>query len=187
MNLLPMRYGNYRWPHNPKIYEIDYKRRIISKAVPFGLYTLEDMGRDQSIMRGEGEFAGPGAYSEFKRLATMFYKEEPQILVHPLWQPSLAWFVKLRLQQEPTENYVKYEFEFWECFDGYKKNAELIAKPEASAPEADTERKSYTVKYGDTLWGLAVNNGMTLQELLSLNPQIKNPNVYYPGDVVYLS
>ena len=34
---------------------------------------------------------------------------------------------------------------------------------------------------GETLWGIARAWGMTLGELLVLNPQIKNPNVIQPG------
>ena len=45
MTLSPMRYGDYVWPHNPKTYEIDYKRRIVCHKVPFGLYALTDMGK----------------------------------------------------------------------------------------------------------------------------------------------
>ena len=41
---------------------------------------------------------------------------------------------------------------------------------------ADRQRVS-----GETLWGIARAWGMTLGELLVLNPQIKNPNVIQPG------
>ena len=39
----------------------------------------------------------------------------------------------------------------------------------------------HTVVSGETLWGIARAWGMTLGELLVLNPQIKNPNVIQPG------
>lgn len=48
-------------------------------------------------------------------------------------------------------------------------------------------RKTYTVKKGDTMWGIAKKNGMTLTKLVSLNSQIKDPNKIYVGDTVYLS
>lgn len=187
MILSAMRFGDYVWPHNPRVYEIEYNRRIVSHKVPRGLYTLADMGRDHRILRGVGEFAGVGAYEEFKKLACMFYLSEPQTLIHPVWQAASAWFVKLKLRQEPREDYVSYEFEFWECFDGYELGAVKIEKPEPVLPVAPLERNSYTLKWGDTLWGLAIANGLTLNELLALNPQIKNPNYYYVGDVIYLS
>lgn len=187
MILSPMRYGSYVWPHNPRVYEIEYNRRIVCHKIPGGLYALSDMGRDQRILRGEGEFAGEGAYEEFKKLACMFYLDEPQTLVHPIWQSAPAWFVGLKLRQEPREDYVSYEFEFWECFDGYELSAKKIEKPLDEKVTAPAQRISHELKWGDTLWGLAVDNGMTLNRLLELNPQIKNPNIYCVGDIVYLS
>ncbi|MEF9970895.1 MAG: LysM peptidoglycan-binding domain-containing protein [Oscillospiraceae bacterium] len=188
MVLSPMRYGDYTWPHNPKLYEIVYSRRIVCNKVPFGLYTLQDMGRDQRILRGEGEFAGAGAYDEFKKLACMFYESEPKVLVHPIWQSAPAWFVSLKLKQEPREDYVRYEFEFWECSEGYKLRATPVALPvPAENIVKPVSKKSYTLRRGDTLWGLANKNGMSLEALLKLNPQIRNPNIYFVGDVIFLS
>lgn len=189
MVLSPMKFGDYIWPHNPRIYEIEYNRRIVCHKVPFGLFALSDMGRDQRIMRGEGEFVGEGAYDEFKKLASMFYSNKPNILVHPIWQSSPAWLVSLKLLQEPKKDYVSYEFEFWECFEGYELSAKAVLSEVSSTAEevAAVERRTYTIKNGDTLWGLANANGLSLSELLALNPQIRNPNIYYCGDVIYLS
>ena len=48
--------------------------------------------------------------------------------------------------------------------------------------EGKCQRAVYhTVVSGETLWGIARAWGMTLGELLVLNPQIKNPNVIQPG------
>lgn len=192
MILSPMRYGSYTWPHNPKTYEIDYKRRIVCHKVPFGRYALSDMGRDQRVLRGEGEFVGDDAYSEFKKLATMFYGTAPQMLVHPVWQSAPAWFVELKLLQEPRKDYVRYSFEFWECFEGYELSMRDVTQQTTqntgSAQQTQSgARKTYALKWGDTLWGLARTNGLTLAQLLALNPQIRNPNIYRVGDVIYLS
>lgn len=43
---------------------------------------------------------------------------------------------------------------------------------------------TYTVKAGDTLGKIAQRNGMTLDQLLRSNPQIKNPDKIKVGDVV---
>lgn len=187
--LSPMRFGDFVWPHNPKIYEIEYNRRIVSHKVPFGLYALSDMGRDQRILRGEGEFVGVNAYAEFKKLAAMFYSDKPKMLVHPIWQSAPAWLVSLKLKQEPRRDYVSYEFEFWECFEGYEltTKAVLSSAPSVVTEKTSAERRTYTIKSGDTLWGLAKANGLSLSGLMALNPQIRNPNIYYCGDVIYLS
>ena len=42
----------------------------------------------------------------------------------------------------------------------------------------------YLVKKGDTLWGIAKRCGVSLTALIAANPQIKNPNLIYPGDRV---
>lgn len=46
--------------------------------------------------------------------------------------------------------------------------------------------KGYTVKRGDTLWGIANTYGVTLTALLNVNPQIKNPNRIAVGERVTL-
>lgn len=65
-------------------------------------------------MEGEGEFVGPDAYSQFGQLANMFYNGGPGLLIHPLWQAANAYFVSLRLEQEPRPDFVRYSFTFWE-------------------------------------------------------------------------
>lgn len=67
-----MRYKNYVWPHNPRVYSISYKRKVGAREVPFGHYALQDLGPSYRIMRGEGEFVGEGAYDEFKNWPASF-------------------------------------------------------------------------------------------------------------------
>ncbi|MEG1633337.1 MAG: LysM peptidoglycan-binding domain-containing protein [Oscillospiraceae bacterium] len=185
MTLSPMRYKNYVWPHNPRVYEISFRREVVAHKVPFGMYALQSLGRENRVLRGEGEFCGPGAYAEFKRLATVFCEDSPGILTHPVWQSGRAYFVSLSLRQEPTENFVAYSFEFWECFDGSADGLTRIDR----APAAATRRGAdaavwHIVAAGDTLWDLAAKNGMTLKALIALNPQVKNPNLIRAGDKI---
>ena len=50
----------------------------------------------------------------------------------------------------------------------------------------DASGGTYTVKLGDTLWGIAKQFGVSLTALIAANPQIKNPNLIYPGNEVRL-
>ena len=118
MNLTAMRYKDYVWPHNPRTYRIQYRRKVAVHKIPFGRYAMQDMGLGQRIMTGEGEFFGKDAYTEFKKLATVFYQEGAGLLFHPVWQSSIAYFVELSLAQEPREDYVRYTFAFWEDYRG---------------------------------------------------------------------
>ncbi len=43
---------------------------------------------------------------------------------------------------------------------------------------------SYTVVKGDSLWKIAVKHQIGLDEIIKANPQIKNPNLIYPGQII---
>ena len=42
-------------------------------------------------------------------------------------------------------------------------------------------QSTYTVRSGDTMWKIAVRNQIGISEIISANPQIKNPAMIYPG------
>lgn len=56
----------------------------------------------------------------------------------------------------------------------------LLAGASASANSV------YTVKQGDTLSAIALNNGTTIQDILNLNQSITNPNVISVGEQITL-
>lgn len=194
MRLMPMRFKDYTWPHNPEVYTVEYRRRVVAQPVPFGRCVMQDLGGGYRILRGEGAFAGEGAYEEFKQLAAVFRSSGPGILVHPVWSAERAYFVELNVTEEPLPDYVHYSFAFWEDWNGYDggltENDDGGTAPwngiwddglESGRPQVST---GYAVQQGDTLWGIAKRCGVELAELLAANPQIKNPNLIHPGDEV---
>jgi LysM repeat protein len=44
----------------------------------------------------------------------------------------------------------------------------------------------YTVQPGDSLSAIAAAHGLTLDQIISYNPQIPNPDMIHPGDIVNL-
>lgn len=185
MTLSPMRYKNYTWPHNPRVYSIDYERKMAVHKTPFGLFHLQDLGRTNRIMEGEGEFTGEDAYAQFGKLANVFHDSGPGLLVHPLWQAANAYFVSLRLEQEPRPDYVRYSFSFWEDDSWYTGLATRAAGQESRNSSASSAAAGYhRVVKGDTLWAIAKTYGLSLSELIALNPQIKNPNLIRVGQEV---
>lgn len=45
----------------------------------------------------------------------------------------------------------------------------------------------YVVKSGDNLSAIAASHGLSLARVIQLNPQISNPNLIFPGQVVHVS
>ena len=186
MILTPMRYKGYTWPHNPRVYSIDYRRTMAVNQAPFSGYQLQDLGLAHRVMEGEGEFTGAGAYAEFQRLACVFYEKGPGLLIHPLWQAANTYFVALRLEQAPRPDYVRYSFAFWEESGTYSGLAVQETGQESgeSAAQSSSGAAYHTVTAGETLWELARRYGRTVPELVALNPQIKNPNLIRVGQEV---
>ncbi len=188
MELTSMRYKGYTWPHNPRVYSIDFQRPVAVHKTPFGRYQLQDLGMGHRVMEGEGEFVGPGAYVEFQRLASVFYEDGPGLLVHPLWQVANAYFVALRVEQAPRPNYVRYSFAFWEDYGLYNglavRTGGGVTAGMGGTSQAGSQGACHRVVQGDTLWALAGRYGVTLAELIALNPQIKNPNLIQVGEEV---
>lgn len=196
MRLSSMRFKNYTWPHNPETFVMEYQRQVALHKVPMGGSVLQDLGMTCRIFRGEGVFAGEKAYENFRELAAVFQEAGPGMLAHPVWQTERAYFVSLSVTEEPRPDYVRYSFVFWEEDGGYDGGltesddggalTAAGAADTAVAAGASGAVETYTVRRGDTLWGIARQQGVTLSALIAANPQIKNPNLIYPGEEVIL-
>jgi len=54
----------------------------------------------------------------------------------------------------------------------------------AAAMTVPTFAASHTVQRGDTMWKLAVKYQVGTSEIIDANPQVGNPDLIYPGDVL---
>ena len=85
-----------------------------------------------------------------------------------------------------------YSFEFWEVVEAGD-TGELERRP-AQTPGTGAKPEDggqgavwHTVVRGDTLWALARRYGVALERIIALNPDIRNPNLIYPGQRVRIS
>ena len=159
MLLAPMRFKDYTWPHNPEAYTVEYRRRVAALPVPGGGCVMQELGGAYRVMRGEGVFAGEGAYEEFLRLAEVFRKEGPGLLIHPVWPAEQAYFVELQAAEEPLPDYVRYTFTFWEDWTGYR--ADLTENDDGGTAPWTGNAASNAVSAGETETGPGVLGGGT--------------------------
>jgi len=167
---------------------VEYRRRIAIHQAPFGGCVMQELGNSYRVLKGEGVFAGEDAYTRFRELAEVFQEEGPGLLVHPVWQTERAYFASLEAAEEPRPDFVRYRFEFWEDWGGYDSGLKTVTAENggdgAQAGGTAQNKKIHTVRKGDTLWGIAKQYGVELTALIRANPQIKNPNLIYPGEAV---
>ena len=91
-----------------------------------------------------------------------------------------------------SSNYIKLEFLSRSTNEGFARSA-VAAFASQLDPTLDelgdiktavSEAVYHRVVKGDTLWALAGQYGLSLAELIALNPQIKNPNLIRVGEEV---
>lgn len=88
--------------------------------------------------------------------------------------------IKLQEYKAPGKRYVAIQ-----TIAATVKQEDTAAATETNP--AVTENKTHTVQSGDTLWGIAkkyYGNGSQYTKIASANPDIKNPNLIYPGQVL---
>ena len=65
-----------------------------------------------------------------------------------------------------------------------KRTAFLAALALSAALTAGASAADHTVAPGDTMWKLAVRYQVGTGEIIAANPQVQNPNLIYPGQVL---
>lgn len=169
--MLRMRFGSFVWPNNPRTYTISCKRQTAVHKVPMGGFVVQDLGRTATVMKGEGEFFGANAYSTFWS-CWRFFRRAGAGRWYTRLQTAGAYFTELELTQGPRDDYVAYRFTFCEAPG---------AAEEAAGDEETNGRRFYELREGQTLWTVSNAYGLSMTELLRLNPQIAKPNEVQSG------
>ncbi len=71
-----------------------------------------------------------------------------------------------------------------ELLNELKQMGQAMSAPPGNVDNRAPGPQNYTVKRGDTLSAIAARSGVPLSDLIAANPQIKNPDLIYPGDNV---
>lgn len=63
---------------------------------------------------------------------------------------------------------------------------QIITVPTGVPPVPPPGATRYVVQPGDTLSAIARRFGVTLQVLIAANPQITNPDLIFPGQIIFI-
>lgn len=166
-----MRFDSFEWQNNPLTVQVELRRRTSQQNMPMYGSVLTDIGCDLRVVKGTGELAGSDCVKQYAELCKVFEKGGKGLLTLPFADPFYAYFTDLALKGEATPDLITYTFEF----------------SEAEHTQASDKKSRYCVtSEGDTLFDIAYREGLSVDELVSLNPQIKRPDVLEVGEKVRL-
>ena len=166
LSVLLMQYKDYIWPRNPKEINITVENNVKDIEIPKNGSVLQTYGRKKRIVNGVGEFVGENCFNDFKTLFSLFKKSvsKSEYLCVPNVDPFLAVFKNLKLLGDPSPELVTYTFTFWENTENLYKN------------EVNNKTDYYITIGNETLWDIAINYEIAIEDLLNLNEFVKDPN-----------
>lgn len=99
--------------------------------------------------------------------------------------PAVGYWGLVAMHQYTSVPLDKDEFfgdaNAWRAYAGSKGESKPTPKP---TPKLEPKKEYYTVQSGDSLWSISQRYGLTLAQIIALNPQIPNPDLIYPNDQI---
>ncbi len=153
-----IRFNGFEWEHNPETLKVVEEDNISEHKLSKGSsFTVKNSSKCRRIS-GSGMLTGYDCIEKFNELLKVQNSSESGILSIIGIKPFYAFFKKLELNCEPSDNMVGYSFEF---IEDSERNFTV------------KEKFYHTVENGETLWDIAFNYKKDIAVLVGLNPGIK--------------
>lgn len=157
MKLCPMRFCGYTWHHNPKSLQIASGKKVVRLQIPYENDVLQNFGEKPVVISGTGELYGDDCLEQYKALEKEYEKGKSGVLCLPILSPFYACFESLKMISQPSASVLTYSFSFVQI-----RKRQTLKHFE----------KSVEVKENETLWDIAYESDMDIEELVLLNPDI---------------
>lgn len=171
MILATMRFAGFEWEHNPVSLKISNELKQTKHTLPQVGERITDSLLGLKVYSGKGELVGKDCITQYRKLEEMFLSGRKGMLTIPGLSPVYACFSSLSVVGETTPDLLTYTFEFIQEQDG----TEYLA-----------ESSEHVCAEGETLYDIAFDEGIALEILVELNPQIKRPDELKTGEKVRL-
>lgn len=153
-----IRYKGFEWEHNPETLSVIKEENLSENKLPFGNSFVRKNSSKCRVVKGKGKLVGYDCLNQFNALLKLQREGGSGILSLPQIKPFYAYFKKLELLCEPTQDMVTYSFEFLE--DSEKNYT--IGEP-----------VYHMVLASETLWDIAYMYKTDISVLINLNPWVK--------------
>ena len=170
MKLAPMRFKGVEWHHNPREITFSCEKEINELHAPYGRSYVQNTGRRNMLIKGEGELFGDDCMEQFERLYALFQEGGSGVLAIPKLGAVYAVFEELKLKGVPKPDGLTYSFTFREVM-------------ERVPAEVQT---AYTAAQGETLWDVSYRFDIVIDRLVALNPWVRRPDEDVGGREVAL-
>lgn len=171
MILATMRFASFEWKINPTSLQVSHDLEIESGVIPRKGQRVLSTSRKVSLCKGEGEFVGSDCIERYRMLEQLCLRKEKGILTLPGQMPFEAYFTHLSLVCGTENDVVRYRFEF--CRDMTKTNE-------------NNSQKVHICKEGESLYDISYREGVPVETLLVLNPQVRWISSMRAGEQVKL-
>lgn len=170
MRLVPMKFKDYEWKHNPREISFECKKNINELKAPYLSAYIQNMGRQNMIIRGEGELVGSDCLEQFGKLFELFRQGGYGVLAIPKTEPIFAVFEEIKIIGDPKPDLLIYSFVF----------REVMTEKQVTRPD------KYKTVHGENLWDVSYKFGIPIDKIVELNPDIKRPDEVHLGYEVRL-
>ena len=160
MKLVPMRFKGFEWRHNPQEITFSCEKDVRELISPYKKAYIQNTGRKNMVIRGEGELYGGDCTEQFNQLFELFKSGGSGVLAIPKLCTVHAVFESLKIKGYPKPDVLRYSFVF----------REVMEKTDDKTSEA------YTASSGETLWDVSYLFGISIDRLVKCNPDVRRPD-----------
>lgn len=155
-----MRFAGIKLSHNPKELTVKRSRTVSRHKLLSGRTETGAALYEGDTVSGSGELFGENCASDLRTLERIREKNTPAPLVVPYLGAIMAVLTELSVSACQRENYAAVSFSF-------------MAVQAKSCPEIKT--KQYCTVHDEcSLWDIAYENDADINELVKLNPHIRD-------------
>lgn len=158
MRQCQMRYAGFVWRHNPYSLMFQSEKNTVELLPPYFASDVRAFSEKPCLIKGEGELFGEDCIEQYIRLKTLFSRRQEGVLSIEGLGSFYVAFISLSMLSQPKDNILSYAFSF----------------RQKRYQTTDVTEEEYVIASADeTLWDIAFQRHMAVEELIRLNPQIR--------------